>query len=140
MGILIALIPAIGWGIQPLVLKKIGGRPTNEILGTGIGALLVGLVVQLFMSPGGISITTFLISLLSGAFWVIGQIGQYTTFNLIGVSKTMPISTAMQLVGTSLIGVFAFGEWAGTTGKVIGGVAIVLLVIGSALTAVSDGG
>ncbi|PQF26025.1 GRP family sugar transporter [Enterococcus mundtii] len=140
MGILIALIPAIGWGIQPLVLKKIGGRPTNEILGTGIGALLVGLAVQLFMSPGGISITTFLISLLSGAFWVIGQIGQYTTFNLIGVSKTMPISTAMQLVGTSLIGVFAFGEWAGTTGKVIGGVAIVLLVIGSALTAVSDGG
>ena len=100
MGILIALIPAIGWGIQPLVLKKIGGRPTNEILGTGIGALLVGLVVQLFMAPGGISIPTFLISLLSGAFWVIGQIGQYTTFNLIGVSKTMPISTAMQLVGT----------------------------------------
>lgn len=121
MGILIALIPAIGWGIQPLVLKKIGGRPTNEILGTGIGALLVGLVVQLFMAPAGISITTFLISLLSGAFWVIGQIGQYTTFNLIGVSKTMPISTAMQLVGTSLIGVFAFGEWAGTTGKVTDG-------------------
>lgn len=98
MGILIALIPAIGWGIQPLVLKKIGGRPTNEILGTGIGALLVGLVVQLFMSPGGISITTFLISLLSGAFWVIGQIGQYTTFNLIGVSKTMPIPLRCSLL------------------------------------------
>lgn len=113
MGLLIALIPAVGWGIQPLILKKIGGRPTNEILGTGIGAVLVGLLVQLFASPAGISVTTFLISLLSGAFWVIGQTGQYTSFNLIGVSKTMPISTALQLVGTSLIGVFAFGEWSG---------------------------
>ncbi|THE13223.1 sugar transporter [Enterococcus hirae] len=138
MGLLIALIPAIGWGIQPLVLKKIGGRPTNEILGTGVGALLVGLCVQLFMSPDGISVTTFLISFLSGAFWVIGQIGQYTTFNLLGVSKTMPISTALQLIGTSLIGVFAFGEWAGTTGKVIGGLAIILLVIGSVLSTISD--
>lgn len=45
MNILIALIPAIGWGIQPLILKKIGGRPTNEILGTGIGTLIVGLFV-----------------------------------------------------------------------------------------------
>lgn len=138
MGLLIALIPAVGWGIQPLILKKIGGRPTNEILGTGIGAVLVGLLVQLFASPAGISVTTFLISLLSGAFWVIGQTGQYTSFNLIGVSKTMPISTALQLVGTSLIGVFAFGEWSGSMGKIIGAAAIILLVFGSALTAISD--
>lgn len=138
MGLLIALIPAVGWGIQPLILKKIGGRPTNEILGTGIGAVLVGLLVQLFASPAGISVTTFLISLLSGAFWVIEQTGQYTSFNLIGVSKTMPISTALQLVGTSLIGVFAFGEWSGSMGKIIGAAAIILLVFGSALTAISD--
>lgn len=118
--------------------EKIGGRPTNEILGTGIGAVLVGLLVQLFASPAGISVTTFLISLLSGAFWVIGQTGQYTSFNLIGVSKTMPISTALQLVGTSLIGVFAFGEWSGSMGKIIGAAAIILLVFGSALTAISD--
>ncbi|MCZ1527505.1 sugar transporter, partial [Enterococcus faecium] len=75
---------------------------------------------------------------LSGAFWVIGQTGQYTSFNLIGVSKTMPISTALQLVGTSLIGVFAFGEWSGSMGKIIGAAAIILLVFGSALTAISD--
>lgn len=118
MGLLIALIPAVGWGIQPLILKKIGGRPTNEILGTGIGAVLVGLLVQLFASPAGISVTTFLISLLSGTFWVIGQTGQYTSFNLIGV--------------------FAFGEWSGSMGKIIGAAAIILLVFGSALTAISD--
>ncbi|WP_165004850.1 MULTISPECIES: GRP family sugar transporter [unclassified Enterococcus] len=138
MNLIIALIPAIGWGIQPLILKKIGGRPTNEILGTGIGAVIVGLIVQFSVAPKGIAISTFLISMLSGLFWVIGQTGQYTTFNLLGVSKTMPISTALQLVGTSLIGVFAFGEWSGSTGKLIGAFAIILLVIGSTLTAISD--
>ena len=50
----------------------------------------------------------------------------------------MPISTALQLVGTSLIGVFAFGEWSGSMGKIIGAAAIILLVFGSALTAISD--
>ena len=128
MNILIALIPAIGWGIQPLILKKIGGRPTNEILGTGIGTLIVGLFVYFFFSDQSLSISTFLIALMSGAFWVIGQTGQYTAFNLLGVSRTMPISTGLQLIGTSLIGVFLFGEWPGTTARIIGFVAIGILI------------
>ncbi|GCF95401.1 sugar transporter [Enterococcus florum] len=139
MNILIALLPAIGWGIQPLILKKIGGRPTNEILGTGIGTLLVGLIVYFFFSDQSLSFGTFMIALASGAFWVIGQTGQFTAFNLLGVSRTMPISTGLQLIGTSLIGVFAFGEWAGTTSRIIGFGAIVLVVIGAALTAVTEG-
>ena len=139
MNILIALIPATGWGIQPLILKKIGGRPTNEILGTGIGTLIVGLFVYFFFSDQSLSISTFLIALMSGAFWVIGQTGQYTAFNLLGVSRTMPISTGLQLIGTSLIGVFLFGEWPGTTARIIGFVAIGILIVGAALTAVTDG-
>lgn len=139
MNILIALLPALGWGIQPLILKKIGGRPTNEILGTGIGTLIVGTIVYFFFSHQSISFGTFMIALASGAFWVIGQTGQYTSYNLLGVSRTMPISTGIQLIGTSLIGVFAFGEWAGTTAKIIGFGSIVLLVIGAALTAVTEG-
>lgn len=139
MNILIALLPAIGWGIQPLILKKIGGRPTNEILGTGIGTLIVGLIVYFFFSSQSVSLGTFLIAMASGAFWVIGQTGQYTAFNLLGVSRTMPISTGLQLIGTSLIGVFAFGEWAGTTSKIIGFGSIVLLVIGAAMTAITEG-
>lgn len=138
MNILIALLPAIGWGIQPLILKKIGGRPTNEILGTGIGTLLVGLIVYFFFSSQSVSIGTFLIAMASGAFWVIGQTGQYTAFNLLGVSRTMPISTGLQLVGTSLIGVFLFGEWAGTTAKIIGFGSIGLLIIGAAMTAITE--
>lgn len=138
MNILIALIPAIGWGIQPLILKKIGGRPVNEILGTGIGTLLVGLVVYFFFTDQSLSLGTFMLAMASGAFWVIGQTGQYMAFNLLGVSRTMPISTGLQLVGTSLIGMLLFNEWAGTTSRIIGFGAIILLIIGAALTAVTE--
>lgn len=132
------MIPALGWGIQPLILAKLGGKPTNQILGTGIGALIVGLIVQLGFSPTSISLPVFLISLASGAFWVIGQTGQYRALETLGVSKTMPITTGLQLVGTSLISVIAFGEWPGIVNKLIGLVAIILLIIGAALTSIND--
>ncbi len=96
MNILIALIPAIGWGIQPMIISKMGGRETNQILGTGLGALLVGLVTLLLTNM--VTGAAFWMSLLSGAFWVIGQTGQYISFNRIGVSKTMPLSTGFQLL------------------------------------------
>ncbi|MDO5638993.1 MAG: GRP family sugar transporter [Neisseria sp.] len=138
MNWLIALIPAIGWGVQPIILKKIGGKPPNEILGTGLGAMLVGLAVYLFVPHSAVSTQTFLLSMVSGMFWVIGQAGQYTAYNILSVSRTMPISTGLQLIGTSLIGVLMFGEWPGATAKIAGAFAILLLIIGAALTAVSD--
>lgn len=45
--------------------------------------------------------------------WTLGQFTQYIAFEKMGVSRTMPISTGMQLVGTSLTGIIFFGEWAG---------------------------
>jgi len=35
MNILIALIPALGWGIMPLITGKIGGSPANQMFGIG---------------------------------------------------------------------------------------------------------
>ncbi|MFB9769727.1 GRP family sugar transporter [Lactiplantibacillus modestisalitolerans] len=137
MNILIALIPALGWGLNPLIISKIGGKPVNQTLGTGMGALVVGLVVQLLFRPS-VDGWTFLLSALSGAFWVLGQIGQYTGYAKMGVSTTMPISTGVQLVGTSVIGVLIFGEWGGATAKLIGFAAIVLMIIGVAMTAITD--
>ena len=137
MNILIALIPALGWGLNPLLISKLGGKPVNQTLGTGIGALIVGLIVQLAVRPT-VDISTFWLSALSGAFWVLGQIGQYTSYSRMGVSTTMPISTGLRLVGTSVIGVLMFGEWAGDGAKVVGFAAIVLMIVGVALTAVTD--
>lgn len=138
MEMLIALLPALGWGIQPLILKKLGGKPTNQILGTGIGAIIVGLIIQFSSSPDSISLPIFLISLASGVFWVIGQTGQYHALDIMGVSKTIPVSTALQLIGTSIISVIAFNEWPGLTFKLIGLAAIILLIIGVAMTSISE--
>lgn len=137
MNILIALIPALGWGLNPLLISKLGGKPVNQTLGTGVGALIVGLIVQLAVRPS-VDTGTFWLSALSGAFWVLGQIGQYTSYSRMGVSTTMPISTGLQLVGTSVIGVLMFGEWPGDGAKIVGFAAIVLMIIGVALTAVTD--
>jgi len=79
VNILIALIPALGWGLNPLLISKLGGKPVNQTLGTGIGALIVGLIVQLAVRPT-VDASTFWLSALSGAFWVLGQIGQYTSY------------------------------------------------------------
>lgn len=134
--ILLALIPALGWGIQPIFLRKIGGDATNHVLGFGLGAVVMGLLVQFIFQPAAISWQTFLIAFVSGAFWAFGQSGQVRGYEIIGVSKTMPISTGLQLVGTSIIGVVVFGEWPGLTNKLFGFLAIAILIAGAYLTSV----
>lgn len=137
MNILIALIPALGWGLMPLVASKTGGKPANQIFGTGLGATIVGVLVLLVARPS-LDIRTFLFALFCGAFWTIGQIGQFVSFRSIGVAKTMPISTGLQLVGNSLVGVMIFGDWPGASARIIGFVALLIVVLGVVLTSVND--
>ncbi|MBD5430196.1 GRP family sugar transporter [Lactobacillus sp.] len=138
MNVILALLPAIGWGVIPLIVSKVkDSHPANQILGVGIGATIVGIIVTLTQHPQmtmGIS----LLSLLSGMFWAIGQIGQFVSFTRMGVSKTMPISTGLQLVGNTIIGALIFGEWSSVNQYVIGILALILIIIGVALTAVSN--
>lgn len=136
MGVLLALIPAIGYGVQPLIASKVGGSPSNQIFGTGFGAAIVGVIMWLIF--GTATGSTFWWAFLAGALWSLAQAGQYMAFTHIGVTKTMPISTGLQVVGTSLIGILVFGEWAGTQSKIIGAFAILLVIIGVAMTAVTD--
>ncbi|KJW12602.1 GRP family sugar transporter [Levilactobacillus spicheri] len=140
MAMLIALIPAIGWGIQPVILGKIGGKPTNQILGTGIGALIIGLIINYWLVPAAIPAGVFWLSLLSGAVWIVGQLGQYKALKIMGVAKTMPLTTGLQLIGTSVISVLFFGEWATGSSKLIGAFAILLLIVGAMLTSYSEQG
>jgi len=136
MGVLIALIPAIGWGLQPLIARKVGGTPTNQIVGTGGGAVIIGLIVWLL--SGRATGLNFWLSFGAGFLWSIGQVGQFISFTHLGVTRTMPISTGLQIVGTSLIGVLIFGEWPGALAKIIGLVAIILVVLGVSFTAITD--
>ena len=131
------LLPAVAWGILPLTVARVKGRPINQIFGTAIGTLLVSIVVFLINRPT-ISILSFILAALAGGFWIIGQLGQYNAYRSIGVSQTMPISTGLQLIGTSLIGVLIFGEWASNNAKIFGVIGILLLIVGISLTAKKD--
>lgn len=135
MNVLIGLIPALTWGILPLVVTKIGGKSINQILGTTFGTLIASIIVWFFVRPE-ITTAQFLNTILSGAFWGIGQYLQYMAFKRIGVSKAMPISTGLQLVGTSILGVFAFGEWSATMDLLLGFSALILIIVGIIFTTI----
>ena len=138
MNIIIALLPAIGWGIMPWIVNKVpASKPSNQILGVGLGATLVGIIVTIAKQPAT-SLPVFLISLLSGAFWTIGQIGQFISFTKIGVSKTMPISTGLQLVGNTLIGALIFSEWHSQNDFLFGSIALLIIIVGVILTAYTE--
>ena len=120
-----------------MLIARIGGRPVNQIFGTAIGTLIASTIVFLILRPA-ITLNSALLAAVAGMFWIIGQLGQYTGYRNIGVSKTMPISTGLQLIGTSLIGVLMFGEWPETMAKIGGALGIVLLIVGVILTSIQD--
>ncbi|MBU9789701.1 GRP family sugar transporter [Lentilactobacillus sp. IMAU92037] len=134
---LLLLLPALGWGLLPPVVAKLGGKPANEILGTALGTLIASVGVFIVLKPQ-ITVQSFLLAAFAGAFWIVGQLGQYHGYQKIGVSQTMPISTGLQLVGTSLIGVFIFGEWSTGIEKAFGALGVLMLIIGIWLTSITD--
>ena len=132
--ILIGLGPLLGWGLYPTIASKIGGRPVNQILGSTLGTLIFAFVFALVngMSlPPGMDLV---FSILSGVGWAIAQIITFQSFPLIGSSRAMPITTAFQLLGASLWGVFALGDWPGMNAKLLGGLALVLIILGAWMT------
>ena len=132
--ILIGLGPLLGWGLYPTIASKIGGRPVNQILGSTLGTLIFAFV---FALVNGMSLPTgmdLVFSILSGVGWAIAQIITFQSFTLIGSSRAMPITTAFQLLGASLWGVFALGDWPGMNAKLLGGLALVLIILGAWMT------
>ncbi|MDK4213879.1 GRP family sugar transporter [Staphylococcus warneri] len=134
LDILIALLPALFWGSVVIINVFVGGGPYNQIRGTTLGALIVGICLLLTGNAAFDDLTVIIVGLFSGALWAFGQGNQLKSVNLIGVSKTMPISTGMQLVGTTLFSVIFLGEWSTMVQVVFGLLSMVLLVAGIALT------
>ena len=128
IAILIGLGPLLGWGLFPTIASKFGGRPVNQIFGATVGTLIFAIVLALFKGiglPGGMALV---FSLISGAGWAFGQIITFKAFELVGSSRAMPITTA------SLWGVFALGNWPGITNKIIGFLALLVILIGARMT------
>lgn len=140
MSYLFLFLPAIGWGLMPMFVA--GVKKSNiyhQIVGSVLGAFIFGAVVTLIKRPA-FNTTTFLLAMMAGAAWVIGQCGQYYSYSKVGVSETMPISTGLQLIGVPLVGVLIFGEWASTQAKLFGFIGILALIIGVACTSLTDKG
>lgn len=132
--ILIGLGPLLGWGLYPTIASKIGGRPVNQILGSTLGTLIFAFVFSLVNEisfPTGMDLV---FSILSGVGWAIAQIITFQSFTLIGSSRAMPITTAFQLLGASLWGVFALGDWPGMNAKLLGSLALILIILGAWMT------
>ncbi|PGN74979.1 GRP family sugar transporter [Bacillus cereus] len=137
MDILLAILPALFWGSIVLFNVKLGGGPYSQILGTTLGALVFSIGVYIFIKPV-LTPVVIIIGIISGLFWALGQANQLKSINLIGVSKTMPISTGMQLVSTTLFGVSVFHEWSTTTSVVLGVLALLCIIIGIVLTSLQS--
>ncbi|NMH68728.1 glucose transporter GlcU [Bacillus sp. RO3] len=142
MGIFLALIPAVAWGSLVFVSVKLGGNAYSQTVGITIGALLFAIGAFFIKSP---DMTLFVwgIGFISGIFWAVGQVNQLASVAFIGVAKTVPVSTGMQLIGTTLFGVLVFKEWNTTETILLGSGAVSALIIGVVLTSFtqkSEGG
>lgn len=138
VALLVGLGPLVGWGIFPTIASKFGGRPSNQILGATLGTLIFALI---FNMTQGIALPTghdLLFAILSGIGWASAQILTFYSFTLIGSSRAMPITTAFQLLGASLWGVIALGDWPSAMDKIIGALALVLIILGAWMTVWSE--
>lgn len=138
---LIALIPAIAWGSIGLVSGKLGGNANQQTLGMTLGALLFSLLTTIiFWShiQNYLSLKVVLVGLVSGLFWSLGQNQQFHSMKAIGISKTVPLSTGLQLLFNALAGVILFHEWRTGDQIALGTTALFILIVGATLTSLRD--
>lgn len=138
VALLIGLGPLIGWGLFPTIASKFGGKPVNQIIGTTIGTLIFACVFYLATGHSFPTGMDLFFAILSGAGWSFGQIMTFKAFEYIGSSRAMPVTTAFQLLGASLWGVFALGNWPGISHKIIGFSALIVILIGARMTVWSE--
>lgn len=132
-GLLISLIPALLWGTLPLVSARVGGTPHHQVFGMTIGALFFSIAIFFFIPPE-LNATVITVSFISGLCWAVGQFHQFAAMKILGVSKTMPLSTGMQLASAALCGILIFHEWDTAFRMILGLSALVLIVFGVLLT------
>jgi len=133
MAIILALIPALAWGSIGLVSGKLGGNAYQQTLGMTLGALVFGIGTFLVAKPT-LDMEVWILGILSGLFWTLGQSQQFQSMKFMGVSLTVPISTGMQLVANTLAGALLFHEWKSGKDVTLGLLALILLIAGAILT------
>jgi len=137
MGVLLALIPTVCWGSIGLISGRLGGTSYQQTLGMTAGAVIFG-IFSLVYFHSQLTGMAMLVGVASGLCWAVGQFEQFQAMKFIGISRTVPISTGLQLVGTALAGVLLFHEWKTTKMVTMGTIAVIVLIAGAALTSLRD--
>ncbi|MDR0899058.1 MAG: GRP family sugar transporter [Lactobacillaceae bacterium] len=131
-----ALAAALAWGSVGIISTLMGGRSSQQTLGTTFGALIFGLSVMfIWVIPNHVTMDShiWITGLVSGLLWTLGQAGLYVAYGAIGVSEAYPLSVAGQLAGNALLGAALLSEWKTSTAWVVGLVAVVVIVVGAML-------
>ncbi|WP_115726769.1 GRP family sugar transporter [Actinomyces culturomici] len=127
--LLLALSSSLVFGTMSVLLVVLGGDDRQRILGLMAGGFVTALIATPFLhvhwTPQSV-----VVAYLSGLLLGWGLFDQTICLRVLGVSRTMPTSTGMQLVAMSLGGVLLFGEWRRGASPLYGGAAILALVLG----------
>ncbi|GFZ26145.1 GRP family sugar transporter [Lactobacillus corticis] len=126
---LIALLPAIGWGSQAILMQIFGGSFENKVVGISWTVLLAS-IISMFVHSPNYSFNLIFGSSLCGLFWSIGMLLQVKSFDLVGISTAMPISTGGQILGTAIISAIFFHEWTTWKQWIFGILSLVIISIG----------
>lgn len=135
----LALIPALGWGMMPILSKIMGGKSEEQLIGTTIAALLFGLLFSLFQQVTYQTVS-FIICFLSGVFWAVGQYFQFRALEKAEVSKAMPISVGTQLAFVTLVSGIFLLEWTSVFVAIMSIVALTVILVGILLVTKTSNG
>lgn len=136
-----ALIPAVAWGSVGLVSGILGGDEHQQTLGMTWGAFFFSIIVTIAfwgqIAPNE-SALAWGAGIASGLFWSLGQHQQFRSMKAIGISKTMPLSTGLQLIFNAVAGVVLFHEWSKGNELAMGCLALLVLIVGVLLNSIKD--
>ncbi|MGG4220183.1 GRP family sugar transporter [Paenibacillus jamilae] len=133
MDIIIAYIPAIGWGVMPILAYMTKASLQERLTGTAIGAVLFALGLYI-IHPASIALLPFVVSFISGIFWAAGQLLYFYSFQKISASIAIPVICSLQLIGTTLFATLILSEWITGYQYVMGVGSLLCILAGVLLT------
>ncbi|WP_165316061.1 GRP family sugar transporter [Schaalia sp. ZJ405] len=135
----LAVLPSILFGLQTTFIGKIQASDRQRILGVVSGGLLTAAAITPFLHVNW-NLRDVAVALISGLFLGWGLCEQLTCFAVLGVSRTIPITTGGQLGLMSLAGILLFGEWRNGLSLPVGVLSIILLSAGIWLVSRTEAG
>ena len=119
---LLAFLPALCWGMIAVIISLFKTDTKKQVFSVSFGAFLLSTVFIFNVTK-----LSFIAGIISGIFWVVGFYYQTKCLKILGISRAIPPSTAMQILGTALVGIVIFKE---PVNVVLVLVCIVALIIG----------